>query len=242
MIMISPVSDKVPRYQFFSIARALLQFQHGRHFQAAKAFTWSVCRQTLQKSESFRPQVDAHSMKLAEAVYEQTQALGPTPLQGRLNYLHQLGKITLRDRSNSLVGLPQQREDAEFAVRSPIHPGYPPSVCMGQLWNGLTTPQEHSLQVCRYMKVNRISCPPQCIYSRIPPAPISHMLMYWYHHVLSRFVLWRVVYGFVKLTLRCSSFRFSLCAKPAMFCSSYIPWYCHVLWYPNDVMATWAGA
>ena len=55
-------------------------------------------------------------MKLAEAVYEQTRALGPTPLQGRLNYLHQLGKITLRDRSNSLLSLPQQREDVEFAV------------------------------------------------------------------------------------------------------------------------------
>ena len=75
-----------------------------------------VCRQALQHNESFSPHVDAHSMKLAEAVYEQTRALGPTPLQGRLNYLHQLGKITLRDRSNSLLSLPQQREDIEFAV------------------------------------------------------------------------------------------------------------------------------
>lgn len=72
----------------------------------------------MQQSESFSPQVDAHSMKLAEAVYEHTRALGPTPLQGRLNYLHQLGKITLRDRSNSLLSLPQQREDTEFAVRN----------------------------------------------------------------------------------------------------------------------------
>ena len=74
------------------------------------------CRQALQQNESFSPQVDAHSMKLAEAVYEQTRGLGHTPLQGRLNYLHQLGKITLRDRSNSLLSLPQQREDIEFAV------------------------------------------------------------------------------------------------------------------------------
>ena len=79
-----------------------------------------LCRQALQQSETFSPQVDAHSMKLAEAVYEQTRALGPTPLQGRLNYLHQLGKITLRDRSNSILKLPQQREDVEFAVR-PSH-------------------------------------------------------------------------------------------------------------------------
>ena len=70
----------------------------------------------MQQNESFSPQVDTHSMKLAEAVYEQTRALGHTPLQGRLNYLHQLGKITLRDRSNSLLSLPQQREDIEFAV------------------------------------------------------------------------------------------------------------------------------
>lgn len=56
-------------------------------------------------------------MKLAEAVYEQTRGLGPTPLQGRLNYLHQLGKVTLRERKTSLVSLPQQREDIEFAVR-----------------------------------------------------------------------------------------------------------------------------
>lgn len=84
--------------------------------QALKSCWLSVCRQALQQSESFSPQVDAHSMKLAEAVYEQTRALGPTPLQGRLNYLHQLGKITLRDRSNSLLSLPQQREDIEVAV------------------------------------------------------------------------------------------------------------------------------
>ena len=55
-------------------------------------------------------------MKLAEAVYEQTRGLGPTALQGRLNYLHQLGKITIRDRQTSLEKLPQQREDIEFAV------------------------------------------------------------------------------------------------------------------------------
>lgn len=55
-------------------------------------------------------------MKLAAAVYEQTRGLGPTPLQGRLNYLHQLGRVTLRDRKASLMSLPQQREEAEFAV------------------------------------------------------------------------------------------------------------------------------
>lgn len=58
-------------------------------------------------------------MKLAEAVYEQTRGLGPTPLQGRLNYLHQLGRVTLRDRTASLMSLPQQREEAEFAVSPP---------------------------------------------------------------------------------------------------------------------------
>ena len=55
-------------------------------------------------------------MRLAEGVYEQTQDLGPTPLQGRLNYLHQLGKVTLRDRRESLNSLPRKREEMEFAV------------------------------------------------------------------------------------------------------------------------------
>ncbi len=63
--------------------------------------------------------MDAHSRKLAEAVYEQTQGLGPTPLQGRLNYLHQLGKVTLRDRQLCLDNLPRQREEIEFAVSLP---------------------------------------------------------------------------------------------------------------------------
>ena len=77
----------------------------------------SVCsRRVLQPSDSFSPRVDAHSRKLAEAIYEQTRGLGPTALQGRLNYLHQLGKITIRDRQTSLEKLPQQREDIEFAV------------------------------------------------------------------------------------------------------------------------------
>lgn len=89
----------------------------------------------MQKSEPFSPRVDARSMKLAEAVYQQTQALGPTPLQGRLNYLHQLGKITLRDRSHSLLRLPQQREDAEFAVRPIIHQGFLPR----SLYTGVQT-------------------------------------------------------------------------------------------------------
>ena len=55
-------------------------------------------------------------MRLAQGVYEQTQDLGPTPLQGRLNYLHQLGKVTLWDRRESLASLPKKREDMEFAV------------------------------------------------------------------------------------------------------------------------------
>lgn len=55
-------------------------------------------------------------MRLAEAVYEQTQGLGHTPLQGRLNYLHQLGKVTIRDRRESLLALPKKREEQEFAV------------------------------------------------------------------------------------------------------------------------------
>ena len=82
---------------------------------------WCVrSRRLSRQSESFSPQVDAHSMKLAEAVYEQTRGLGPTPLQGRLNYLHQLGKLTLRDRSASLLNLPQRREDIEFAVSASL--------------------------------------------------------------------------------------------------------------------------
>ena len=88
---------------------------------AIAANSWLPCRQQLQKSESFSPRVDAHSRKLAEAVYEQTRGLGPTPLQGRLNYLHQLGKLTLRDRKNSLMSLPQQREDIEYAVGRYVH-------------------------------------------------------------------------------------------------------------------------
>ena len=80
-----------------------------------------VCsRRMWQPSDSFSPRVDAHSRKLAEAVYEQTRGLGPTALQGRLNYLHQLGKITIRDRQTSLEKLPQQREDIEFAVSLPL--------------------------------------------------------------------------------------------------------------------------
>ena len=79
-----------------------------------------MCRQQLQQSESFSPRVDAHSRRLAESVYEQTRGLGPTALQGRLNYLHQLGKLTLRDRKSSLMSLPQQREDIEFAVNYQI--------------------------------------------------------------------------------------------------------------------------
>ncbi|KAL0042808.1 hypothetical protein WJX79_000565 [Trebouxia sp. C0005] len=73
-------------------------------------------RRLSEQQETFSPQVDAHSRKLAEAVYAQTQGLGPTPLQGRLNYLHQLGKVTLRDRQVSLERLPRQREDIEFAM------------------------------------------------------------------------------------------------------------------------------
>ena len=75
-----------------------------------------ICRRLSEQHETFSPQVDAHSRKLAEAVYEQTQGLGPTPLQGRLNYLHQLGKVTLRDRQLCLENLPRQREEVEFAV------------------------------------------------------------------------------------------------------------------------------
>ncbi|DBA89248.1 TPA: hypothetical protein ACH3X1_016389 [Trebouxia sp. C0004] len=73
-------------------------------------------RRLSEQHETFSPQVDAHSRKLAEAVYEQTQGLGPTPLQGRLNYLHQLGKVTLRDRQLCLENLPRQREELEFAM------------------------------------------------------------------------------------------------------------------------------
>ena len=73
-------------------------------------------RRTVERTQSFQPQVDPRSMRLAEAVYEQTQGLGHTPLQGRLNYLHQLGKVTLRDRRESLRALPKKREEQEFAV------------------------------------------------------------------------------------------------------------------------------
>lgn len=72
----------------------------------------------MTRTESFQPQVDPNSLRIAEGVYEQTQDLGPTPLQGRLNYLHQLGKVTLRDRRDSLNSLPKKREDMEFAVGS----------------------------------------------------------------------------------------------------------------------------
>ena len=83
---------------------------------AAVASVVFCFRGISHQDETFSPQIDSHSSKLAEAVYEQTRVLGPTPLQGRLNYLHQLGKVTLRDRKASLMSLPQQREEVEFAV------------------------------------------------------------------------------------------------------------------------------